>query len=606
VGWRWSNQLKRGLSTHRVIVTGVVLIIAQLVFRGWAVFGSWFQFDDFAFMSRLLNKPLSEALLEPYAGHVMPAGMLASWLNIQVDPLDFTLPAATLLAMQALASFGCLVLLVSAFGQRWGVLPPLAIYLFTVISLPAFIWWAAGINQLPLQIAFFWGLVTHLAYLRTRRLKYAVLTMLITIAALAFYEKSVLLFGVFGIIALAYFATGDIGDRLRLIWQRYRGGIVLYSAVAVAYLGFYAVWGLNFDPGGANDHPLVPVVYRMAAAAFATGVLGGPLRWEYPTELFAIADPPELLIFVAGASLVALGLEATRTRRRSKRAWLVPGFLLAADILLVAAGRAAFVGPQIAQDYRYQTELAAAAAFALGLSLLPLRGADESVETIRPSALFDNRFRSALVTVAVASLGTVSSLQYIDHWQSDERSRKYFATVERELTEWDGRVPLADSGVPDYLMWAFGFPENTTSHVLRMFDEHMRFPRHTTDELYMIGRLGNIVPAVLPETRRHVPLEGPRCGYEVDDEGVTRVPLDGPVVGGGWWVRIGYVADGDSPMTVVAGDLSHEVHVREGLHSVFVQAAGEFDTLELGPLDDGVALCTNDVTLGLPEPYEPR
>jgi hypothetical protein len=592
----WSGGF---LSEHRVVLWGVALIVVQLAFRGWALAGSWFVYDDFNFMSRVMNSPLRQVLFTPYAGHLMPGGFLLSWVNQELAPLAFALPASELLVMQAVASFGCLAFLLTAFGSRPGILPPLAIYLFSVISLPAAVWWAAGVNQLPLHIAFFWGLYTHLSYLRTREVRYAVLTMLIVVSALLFYEKTLLLFMVFAIVAWAYFAEGDIVTRTRTIWRRYRVGVVTYAAVALAYGAVYAIWGLNFSLANANTRPLGPVFLGLGVRAFGTGILGGPLHWMHPTYIFAAAQPSDLLVLASWATIVALMFEMVRTRARAKRAWLIPAALLCSDVLLVVAARSSL--PVVAQDYRYQTELAAAAAVALGLSLMPVLGAVESAERKRPSAFFDNPQRATAATVLVVCLALVSSLQYALHWQSADRQREYFANVKRSLLAEEGSVPLADTSVPGYVMVAFSAAENATSHVLRMYADYAHYPPVTTDQLYIIDRTGNVRPVVVPTVRKA--RRGPDwCGYAVRDAPV-RIPLNGPVFGTGWWVRVGYLASGDSPVTVRAGAARYETRIYKGLHSLYFEAAGKFRAVWISGLEKGATLCTDEVTLGMPEPF---
>lgn len=591
----------RRLSERGVILTGAGLIVIQLAFRAWALSGSWFQVDDFGFLSRIMSTPLRDLLLDPYLGHVMPGGFLLSWMNYQLGALEWVFPATELLLMQAIASVGCLVLLLSAFGRRPGILPPLAIYLFSVISLPAFIWWAAGVNQLPMQIALFWGLLTHLAYLRTRRAIYAVLTMLITVLGLVFYEKTLLILIVFAIVTVAYFAQGDIVTRLRFVWAQYRLAVVGLGVIGLVYTALYASWALTFSPNAVNEHPLGPVVLRMAVWGFGTGVLGGPLRWAHPTGLFALAEPAELVVVAALVALLAIGLEMTRTRTRAKRAWLIPAVLLVCDVLLVVAGRTSFGGPAIAEDYRYQSELAGAAAIALGLSLMPLLGAIESAQVKRQSAFFDRPVRVLAATMTVACLAVVSSVQFTLHWQGATESREYFTNVRQDLSSMQGRVPLVNVGVPGFVILAFGDAKNDTNHMLRMYSKHTRYASIATDRLYIIAKSGHVVPVVIPPVREEV--RGPKkCGWFVDDAPV-HIKLNGPVFGAGWWIRMGYIASGDSPVTVTVGSRTYTTRVSAGVHNLYFETAGEFRSFMISGLKGGVTLCTGDVALGQPGPY---
>jgi hypothetical protein len=80
------------------------------------------------------------------------------------------------------------------------------------------------------------------------------------------------------------------------------------------------------------------------------------------------------------------------------------------------------------------------------------------------------------------------------------------------------------------------------------------------------------------------------------------VPLDGPVAYGGWWVRIGYLSSGDSPVSVTVGDATRSTTVRAGVHALYLAGGGRFDRVIIGGLAGGVTLCTDDVTVGRPVP----
>ena len=50
------------------------MILAQLLFRGWALWGSWFYFDDLAFMSRAMNQPFgADYLFDEFADSMRAA-----------------------------------------------------------------------------------------------------------------------------------------------------------------------------------------------------------------------------------------------------------------------------------------------------------------------------------------------------------------------------------------------------------------------------------------------------------------------------------------------------------------------------------------------------
>ena len=75
--------------------------------------------------------------------------------------------------MQAVADArGSWSSLVRLFGVRPGIPPPLCVYLFGSISAPVAIWWAAGVNQLPMQAALFWSIACFVPYLRTHRVRH--------------------------------------------------------------------------------------------------------------------------------------------------------------------------------------------------------------------------------------------------------------------------------------------------------------------------------------------------------------------------------------------------------------------------------------------------
>jgi hypothetical protein len=590
------RRLGDRLSRH-IVAFGVGLVILQLAFRAWALAGSWFYFDDIAFMSRAMNQPLDASyLLESYGGHLMPAGFMVSWLLTDVAVYTWEPWAGVLLALQAVAGLGMLRLLLSLFGRKPFVLALLAGYLTLVFTLSVGIWWAAGINQLPMQIALVFGLHAHVQYLRHRRLRSLAAALAWTLFGLLFYEKTVLLLGIYAIFGFGWFATGTTPDRLRQLWTRYRAGVLGYGVLGVAYVAFYVQYGLDFSPGTANAQPWSPIAYHLVGTTMLPGLVGGPLQWQ-PLSVGAFGDPSQLVVLVSWAAFAGVVVHGYRSRTKSLRAWSLLAFTAVANVLLLASARANVVGPDIAREFRYQTETSALFVLALGLAFLPVLGAPEQNEKREPAERENPRLVAA-ITVAVVAAAMVSSVRYVDLWQDRNPSKQYFANVARSLaTAEDKPVPLADLGLPQTLLWSYRYPENAYSHVFRNHDADTSYPRSSVDRLYVFDDQGHLSPASIPPTRQQ--LGGSGCGFPVTGDATT-IPLDGPVIGGGWWLRISYASPEDVSLHVQAGEEGHDLDLPEGLHNVFVLAGGEFSEVELTDYRDDTGLCVTALTLGVP------
>lgn len=589
----------------RFLLAGGVLILLQLGFRAWALWGSWFYFDDLAFMSRAMNQPFDLGYLtESYGGHLMPAGFGLAWVLTSWWPYDWAPWAVTLLLLQLVANVGMLRLLVSMFGRRPMVLVLLAGYLAWVFTLPAGVWWAAGINQIPLQIALGFGLTAFLAHLRTRRVRPLVVSVLWVAAGLLFYEKTVLVIGIYALVALCWFSSGKTPERLRRLWDEYRLAVVVFVVLGGAYLGLYAAYGLNFSPGESADVPWGPIAWNLVAVAMFPAVVGGPLSWE-PITGGAFANPADVLQVVSWAAVGALVFYAWRSRTISKRAWSLLAFTTLGNVALLASARAGIVGPDIAREYRYQTETAAIAAIAIGLAFLPLRGAREE-NAVRPDAPdgYEGPRLVAALTVVVVALSAVSGVRWVDVWQQRNPTRAYLDHVETALTTADRPVPLVDAGVPQNLLWSFRYPENTYSHLFRPWAGDMAFPRHVVDDLYLFDDAGDLAPARLDPARQMERPRGHGCPYRLSGAAV-RVPLDGPVIGTGWWITVDYETDTETPLRLVAGDQTHEVTLPAGEHTAWFQASGTFRSVVIDSFPEGSDLCVRALALGSPVPAPP-
>lgn len=578
------------------------MVAAQLAYRAWALSGSWFYFDDIAFMSRAMDQPFGVAYLtESYGGHLMPGGFALAWVLTEWAAYDWWPWALTLLVMTGVAGLGMLRLLVSMFGRRPVVLVLLAGYLAYVFTLPAGLWWAAGINQIPFQIALVFGLHAHLHHLRTGRLRPLLATLAWTAFGLVFYEKTLLLFGIYALVTLGYFSVGRTPERLRTVWRDHRLAVVTYAVAGAAYLALYIRFGLDFSPGESNNQPWGPIAGHLIGEALSSALIGGPFTWE-PIAVGSFADPSQLVQLVSWVFLGGVLAYAYRTRTISVRAWSLIGFTLLSNVVLLASARANIVGPDIAREYRYQTESGALFVICAGLAFLPLLGAREvNTERVGVPRTYERRRVVLAATVAIVVAALFSSTRYVDLWQERNPSEAYFDEVRSTLAAApDQPVPLIDTGIPQTLLWAFRFPENAFSHVFRDLSSRTTYPALSVDRLYTFADSGTLTPVAVPPTRTMLPQPG--CGYRLTAGGTT-IPLDGPVIGGGWWMQMGYASPRPVTVEITAGTERHLVELPQGLHNVFFQAAGDFSEVTLERRSTSSSgLCVTDLVVGLPQP----
>src|SRR3569833_1484933 len=138
--------------------TAAVLIAVQLAIRAVLAFRGYFYWDDLILTGRAGTQSLLSPgyLFDAHAGHVMPGAFLVAGGITRVAPLNWIGPASSLVVMQLLASLALLRALHVILGWRPVLLLPLTFALFTPLSVPAFAWWAAALNSLPMLAALAW------------------------------------------------------------------------------------------------------------------------------------------------------------------------------------------------------------------------------------------------------------------------------------------------------------------------------------------------------------------------------------------------------------------------------------------------------------------
>lgn len=588
-----------------MLVVAALMIVAHTAFRAWALSRSWFYTDDYDLLMDAEGAPLSaDHLAEPFHSNFMPGGRLLVWLVARSGTLNWDLAATSTVVLQLVAATSCLVMLACLFGVRLAILAPLAVYLTTALTLPGYMWWAAALNQLPLQIALFLAVAAWVQYLRSGRLRWVLAVIAVTAFGVAFFVKAMLVLPVLVVLLLGYFSTGTVVDRVRGSLRRHWLAALVVGVPAAAFAAYYALAVPQpFESGDRGVGLAAEVADSMLGTALPVALLGGPWRWWETTPPIVLAGPPAFAVHLSWVVIALVVLFALLRRRRTGRAWILLAAYALVAFVLLATSRGQVYGRLAGLEYRYLTDVAPVAVLALGLAFLPLRGAAESSEP-RDTPLLAWSPRPALTAGLVGAVclgGVISSVQYVGFWHHGNASATYVANVLSGLRQ-SGQADLAPQPVPSTVMPEYT-GRNRTEVFLPLFTDRARFPE-ATDDLRMLDEQGALRPATISGGYAGLPGRTPGCGWAVRDSPVL-IPLDGETFDFGWWAKIGYLASSPATLQVRAGGSVREVPVRRGLGSAWVQLDGVFDrvTLELEDSDgSGATVCVDSVAVGLPQP----
>lgn len=590
------------------------LLSAHLAVRAWAAFGAFWYLDDYRLVIEGGDRPLSQRLLEPYDAQFMPVGRALAWLAARSETPDYRVLASISFVLAALAALSCLWMLVTLFGRRWQVLAVWVLYLTSAITVPAYLWWAAGLNQLPLQSVFFVAVGAWVRLQRDGRRRWSVLLVGVLVVGLGSYVKTLLVFPVLAYLSLAYFTSGGPVTRARVLLRRHWAAALVGVLGAGGYLAYYVATAPQIAsarrPGVALD-----LADQMLGQTLSTGLLGGPWRWDDAIAPVAQADPPTWAVALCWAVLATAVVLVARRRRRTLRAWVLLAFYVAADYVLLLTTRAQVVGSVSGTEYRYLTDAACAAVLAVGLAALDLQGATESSET-RPSRPNPARWRrysvravAATVYGAVVVGGVASTVGYTASWHSGHPGRAVIGTALEDLEDIraaearraDGgptTVDLDDQILPLSVTGALNVRDASSRRLLGLLSDVARFPS-TTESPHLLDADGHVVDAEIDPSATTGPGPQPGCGWPLRAPQAVRLPLDRPLVDRRWWLRIDYLAADDSGLRLDVGTSSHELDLTRGLHRLYVAVERGFDAVTLSGTDPGVTVCVDRVEVGL-------
>ncbi len=542
-------RLLPGALTPKRVVGAVVLLqalwLAILAGRGWY---SQADLSNLAQAERgnLDWKYLSDSL----GGHFAIFGRLEFWLLHRMAPMNYPATVAVRLVLQAVSTWLLARLLVRLVGERPLVLLTVALYAFSPLIAPTFVYLTPGLVTGIGQVFTILALDAHVRHSRNRSLATAAETGGWLLLATLNNDQTAIISLLLPILTLGFLTAGTFVDRLRHAVSDWRAWLLKAVPLAV-YLIVYLSAGYGQDIAAPSLGDQLALCREFLLRLVAPAFIGGPWHWYAgPTTYAAFAATTDLevvLALLAVAVAVAVGLQ--RTGRISLVAWTLPLITAVAGILLVGAGRYGPYGATLSVTPRYAFIVAVPLALALVLALCPLRDQARSARApaervaasdsgmASPSSSRrtpDSRTVVLLVlTVAVTVGGAVSNAEYASHWWRNP-AHSYVTTLVASVRAAGPSVGIYDTPIRGDVVTSIE-PAHHISDLLSLEGVSANFSGRSANPLIATND-GRLVRAAFVPVATAAGPQQTNCGTFLHGAQRLVVPLSAPVRTGEWFL----------------------------------------------------------------------
>ena len=610
VGWIWRK---------RVLLGGLLLIAAQLVWKALFLSHFFFWQDDYRHLDHALDNRFTWNYLTSMRlelGHLMPGPYAIAWVVARIALYDWALATGVTLVLVGAAALAALRLLRTVFGDRPAILIPLTVYLLTPLTLPDIAWWSSAIESVPLQIATFMALNAHVHYVRTRRLWHAASAGAWLAVGMIFFEKGVVLPLLLFAVTSAFFVDGRWLGALARTVTTYWKAWLLYVAVLGGYLAIFItqLHTSTVKPGSPGPYRgALTFISKLVKDTFIPGALGGPWQW-FPTGNVAAsaAAPPPVLQWLTWIVAAVVVLASIWNRRYAWRAWaILAGWIVVADMVPVLIGRIQLVGASWAgAETRYVADAAPVLAICLGFAFLPVIGRRDTRRARREPIMRSGQLPSSAIPAVLGAfiIGSLWSVQAYENSTTSLPARLYITHARAALAAAPYGTVIIDQRVPPSLIaptfGQYSYASKVIGEMARSTSPNqlrwVRQPYGTLDSLMAFGFDGRLHQATVIGTVSQPLPAGMKCWpprTHGDHKVVVR--LTAPATNS-TALRVAYFSYAHSAKEVrvrYAGQLQQLI-LKPGLHDAYLPVRGVASSFAIIGLSSA-QLCVGDATAGV-------
>ncbi|QKT09035.1 hypothetical protein HUN08_03800 [Gordonia sp. X0973] len=587
----------------------MALVAVYVVVRIVLAATGGFYWDDLILIGRAsTHNVLSwDYLTHNHDGHFMPGAFFAAGVATLIAPTQWWPAAVTLVVLATAVAFAVWRMIRLIVGREsWAAVVVLAFFLFTPMTVPAYVWWAAALNSLPMLFAMAWlvgdavllcrGTDADGVVLAQHRRRVVVWrSVVIYLVALACFEKSLYILPVVFVAAVLWTWTqGPTRTRKPLVVASSRAKDLWLPLVGVTVVWLVVFLSFTGGQGAAGNHGFVQtvhLVWRTINNAVVPSLAGGPWNWDRWLPSPPMGFAPVWQIVVGWLVLaVVIGAIAVYRRRALPIVAAAAAYVVLAQVPVMWNRSSANTALELAQTMRYLPDAALVMTVALALVVAVPRASERHARWADRPAL-----RSAAVaTVLLVVASGVGVWNFAQSWRNNP-TPDYLRVARASLRAEQGRV-VFDQALPLEVLTPVAFPENQISHTFGRLRPAVRFGT-VTDDLKVLDTHGRLVAGGVTPARTFAAGDGD-CGRP-EVRRPSRIGLSGPLLNWTWTIALPYCANRDGQLSVqLAGGQPVVVDVRAGLHVVYVQTTGRGTSILLRPTTPGLAVHTGEGRVG--------